>query len=296
MANEAGQDRLDPMLSDKIRSIVTLGIAGGFLVLLFRNPWIPSAIRLLFAIALLLGLVRSSAAILLVLVQIDLALIENDLPFQISLVLNVATTLMTVLLLMAACRLRSAQELTGSLSYRRAFGSLWGGSRSLAERRAAEPVGAEGISVMTWLWSMLLMSVSGLMLVVFPEQSLSVMEYGLTPVGMRCLQIGIVLVIWYAVLTIPLSELWWRRLSPDQAGMYLRSLFLGWSHRDFRMVVRRQVRRSRRIRRQKRSVSAASRTPYRSFRYSPGKWGRKRSAEVATQTGQSLNVSSKEND
>ena len=287
------RDQIDPSQADKIRCVLTMIVTGGLLLLIFRNPWIPSAIRLLFAIALVLGLVRWSGAILLGLIQLDLALLDHDLPVPVGVFLDFATSVLTIALLMAVCRLRSAQELTGAMPVRKVLSLLVGGVADQNTDGYARDDSA-ALSVFTWLWVFTLVTSAGLLLVLLPADMAAVSEYGLTPTGMRCIQVGLVLVIGYTVLTVPLGELWWRRISADQAGVYLRSLYLSWSHADLRMVVRRQIRRRRKILRQQRAANVVKQARYRSFRYSPTNWRRKRPADVATQASQSVNVSSKE--
>ena len=58
--------------------------------------------------------------------------------------------------------------------------------------------------------------------------------------ALRTLQIGLILFTGYIALTLPLSELRWKRLTPAQAGVYLRCRFAGWLHRDLRAVERRR--------------------------------------------------------
>ena len=73
----------------------------------------------------------------------------------------------------------------------------------------------------------------------------TIREYRLIPSGYRVIMLSlkifsIVLVSWIAV-----NEIVWRSLSPKQAGVYLRSTFLNWIHRDFAMVVKRRLKKRR---------------------------------------------------
>jgi hypothetical protein len=63
----------------------------------------------------------------------------------------------------------------------------------------------------------------------------------LNPSGYRLIILGLKLFSVAFVSWIAINELVWRSLSRSQAGIYLRSTFLSWIHRDFRMVVKRRI-------------------------------------------------------
>mgnify|MGYP006928168716 FL=1 len=69
----------------------------------------------------------------------------------------------------------------------------------------------------------------------------TIREVGLNPSGYRLIILGLKLFSVAFVSWIAINELVWRSLSRSQAGIYLRSTFLSWIHRDFRMVVKRRI-------------------------------------------------------
>ncbi len=163
-----------------------------------------------------------------------------------------------VLLLMVMSRLRSAQELTGVQSVRELFRSA---ARRLLEAdpspvdNDSQPEQRTGTAEPLWIMfaALGLVFAAEWLLQVFPPVRTAVNEFGLTPGGLRASQLGLTLFTIYIVLAVPLSELWWKRLTPDQAGVYLRSRFAGWLHRDLKAVERRKRRlrrkQARRLRR-----------------------------------------------
>jgi hypothetical protein len=221
------------------------------LIWLLQNPFFPSAMRLMFLAMLLLGLIRWSAAILLIFIQLDLYLSVPAMG-AIREPPGLIIAFLAVVLLMLLSRLRSAQELTG---IRSATQLLAAAGTALLNPEAQSSLDhneeADDATATETLWiairTLLLVLAAGLLLIMFPEDRGSVRQFGLTPTGLRTLQIGLILFTGYIALTLPLNELRWKRLTPAQAGVYLRSRFAGWLHRDLRAVERRR----RKIRKQR---------------------------------------------
>lgn len=198
----------------------------------------------MFFAMLLLGLIRWSAAILLILIQLDLYLTVPAMG-AIREPPGLIIAFLAVVLLMLLSRLRSAQELTGIHSATQLLLSAGTAllnpetqtsSDQVEEANHAPAFEALSITVRT----LLLVLAAGLLLIMFPEDRGSVRQFGITPTGLRTLQIGLILFTGYIALTLPLSELRWKRLTLAQAGVYLRSRFAGWLHRDLRAVERRR--------------------------------------------------------
>ena len=152
---------------------------------------------------------------------------------------------LAVVLLMLLSRLRSAQELTGIRSATQllmsAGATLLNSETQTSSDRVEEASHAPAFEALSiTVRSLLFVLAAGLLLIMFSEDRGSVRQFGLTPTALRTLQIGLILFTGYIALTLPLSELRWKRLTPAQAGVYLRCRFAGWLHRDLRAVERRR--------------------------------------------------------
>ena len=198
----------------------------------------------MFLAMLLLGLIRWSAAILLILIQLDLYLTVPAMG-AIREPPGLIIAFLAVVLLMLLSQLRSAQELTGIRSATQLLMSAGTALRNPETQTSSDRVeeanhepAFETLSMT--VRSLLLVLAAGLLLITFSEDRGSVRQIGLTPTGLRTLQIGLVLFTGYIALTLPLSELRWKRLTRAQAGVYLRSRFASWLHRDLRAVERRR--------------------------------------------------------
>ena len=193
----------------------------------------------------------TATAVVLILIQLDLYLTHSAVgntrepPALII-------TFFCVVLLMLLSRLRSSQELSGVRSITqllRAVVKSWSQpGKELIPVHDEKPDAAAGrelpgIAART----LLLILGARILLVMLPMEQSSVQQVGLSPAGLRTISIGLVLFIGYVVLTLPLSELRWRHLTTDQAGIYLRTRLICWLHQDLRAVERyqRHLRRKR---------------------------------------------------
>ena len=240
----------DPMRARKLRYTIAVLCVSLILALLLQNPEFPTSMRLVLLALLLLGLIRWSAALLLILFQLDLYLADpayTDTAEPPGLLI----AFFCVVLLMILSRLRSSQELTGIRSIVQLLTGVVKAAVLPSESmytdvdNGPQPgrSGSEMFSIA--LRALILVLGAGILLVTFPPDQSSVQHYGLTPDGMRSLSIGLVLITAYFVVSIPLTEIWWKRMTPDQAGIYLRSRFLAWLHRDLRLFERKQLRHRR---------------------------------------------------
>ncbi|MCP4857428.1 MAG: hypothetical protein GY903_23335, partial [Fuerstiella sp.] len=90
----------------------------------------------------------------------------------------------------------------------------------------------------------------------------TIREFRLRPSGYRVLMSGLLLFSVFLLAWLIINEGVWRRLSAAQAGVYVRSVFLKWLHRDLRMVTKRRLKRrlKRRRRIDRRSKLTATET------------------------------------
>ncbi|MFY9255976.1 MAG: hypothetical protein WAO83_21150 [Fuerstiella sp.] len=65
----------------------------------------------------------------------------------------------------------------------------------------------------------------------------SLREFSLQPSGYRLLMLGLSFFAAYLVIWIFVSWLAWRRITPSQASVFLRSVFVNYYHRDLRMFI-----------------------------------------------------------
>lgn len=236
----------DAMAAAKRRYTFIVAGTGAVLILLIQNPFFPLAMRLMFLAMVMLGLIRWSAAILLVLIQLDLYIsVPAFGAYQEPPGLIIA--FVTIILLAALSRLRSSQELTGIRSATELITStvrsvVSPGPLSPGESDQDTSQGSAAETFWIAARSLAFVLLAAGLLQLYPLDRDSVRDYGLTPAGLRSLQIGLLLFTGYILLTLPLTELQWKRLTPDQAGIYLRSRFTGWIHRDLRAVERRRRR------------------------------------------------------
>lgn len=236
----------DAMASAKRRYTFIIAGTGAVLILLIQNPFFPLAMRLMFLAMLMLGLIRWSAAILLILIQLDLYISVPDFgTYQEPPALIIS--FVTVILLAALSRLRSSQELTGIRSATELLTSAAQSvvSPDLLSSEDSDHDQHQGSALETfWIAarSLVFVLMAAGLLQLYPLDTASVRDYGLTPAGLRSLQIGLILFSGYLLLTLPLTELQWKRLTPEQAGIYLQSCFTAWIHRDLRAVERRRRR------------------------------------------------------
>ncbi|MCH2203480.1 MAG: hypothetical protein MK102_16055 [Fuerstiella sp.] len=239
----------DPMGPRKLRYVIGILCIGPVLIWQLQNPYYTLAVRLVFAGLLLLGLTRCSAPLLLILIQLDLYLTVSTL-YAVEDPPEPVISFFCVVLLMLLSRLRSSQELTGVRSIAQLLTSKVHTKRSSSEHAAPmgsdhrlQVAGSEILGVAAR--SLLLVLAAALMLAILTPDPSSVQEYGLTPSGMHTLSIGLILCAGYLIISLPFSEFHWRHLTPNQAGIYLRSRFIGWLHHDLRGIERRRRRHRR---------------------------------------------------
>ncbi len=215
------------------------------LVWLVQDSGISSLARIIVIGLLLLGLVRWTAALLLVLFQLHLyfgtaygSTLSNS-PVMVQAVL---------VTLMSLSRLRSCQELTGVESVAALLMSAVGRAAARSATSESEDEERSGGPRVAWrgelLWmavvGMILTGTAGMVLQWFPERPESVGLYGLTPSGLRAIQIGLLLFAVWLPVSLVVSEGHWKHLRPRQARLWLRSRLLEQHHRELKAIERRR--------------------------------------------------------
>ncbi|MCH2211299.1 MAG: hypothetical protein MK110_08350 [Fuerstiella sp.] len=228
------------MGSAKRRYSIAACCAGSVLIWQLQNPYSTLAVQLIFAGLLLMGLIRWSAPFLLILIQLDLYLTFSDIN-AVEAPPRLIIAFFCVALLMLLSRLRSSQKLTGVRSFRQlltgavntiTIPSGQSVSPDTDNRRPTAGTEIAGIAAR----SLLLVLAAGWILEVSSPDGSSIQEYGLAPSDMQTLSVGLVLCAVYLMISLPFSEIRWRHLTPDQAGIYLRSRFTDWLRRDLRSI------------------------------------------------------------
>lgn len=238
-------------------SVLMLGLSVSGSV--FPPDPVGLALTLLFFALLIMSIRRWTAALVLALVQIPIFAATSGrrdvlptpdemlLAFQVLLILGLISRLHSPVG-------HSSQMLrTLRLLYRRdqPRGDQQGkGDRARALQVAIETV--RSFARQTFLLAIAFLSVmllSSFLLQLFPLdpefRAFARSWYRIMPTGFRLILIGFVLFVCVLVSLVIIAEVNFRRLSPKEASMYLRSQMLGWLHRDFRMIVRRHRRTKR---------------------------------------------------
>jgi hypothetical protein len=201
---------------------------------------------------MVLGSIRWTAGLVFLLIQFHLYL---DLPTAIPQdEFEIGIVLLTIVSLMVISRLRSSQELFGVQSATNLFRSALGGNEWTSADDKPDPLPEQTHSTREMVWlaasSVMLVAVAGMLLQSVPKHQNAVREYGLTANGLQTIQIGLLLFCVWMIVALPTRELNWKRMTPTQAGIWLRSQTVNWLHRDLRAIERRQRRlRSRRRKR-----------------------------------------------
>ncbi len=243
----------DDMTGRKRRYAQTILCLTPVMVWLLHNAWFPVGIRIVLGALMLLGFIRWTAALVLLLIQFHLYL---DLPTPVPQnEFEIVIVLITIVSLMVLSRLRSSQELSGIQSATHLIRSAVGGAGWIAdtEESASELKDSGSMREVLWLAarSVVLIAFASMLLQSVPEHESAVREYGLTATGLQTVQIGLLLFCIWVVIALPTRELHWKRMTSAQAGIWLRSQTVSWLHRDMRAIERRRRRlRSRWRRRQ----------------------------------------------
>ncbi|MEO2013745.1 MAG: hypothetical protein ABGZ53_05185 [Fuerstiella sp.] len=238
-----------------------------FLTFLYTGAVLNLSLKFFFLAILVLTLRRWTGALLLALLQIHLFFLEpRALGFR-----GVASELLwvvaTVLLVMAVSRFRTLQEIDKHSTIRQLLSSLTA-SAPRTDGRVSPALSRYSVAAMLVIGRSVLLLVACVVLA-FLLMSLvpvdttftglnTIREFRLRPSGYRVIMSGLLLFSVFVLAWLVINEGVWRRLSTVQAGVYLRSVFLKWLHRDLRMVTKRRLKRRRRLAR--RSKLTATKT------------------------------------
>lgn len=245
------------MSTRKRRYTQSLLILIPLMVWLVQDTWFPIGNRIILTGLLVLGLIRWTAALVLLLIQFHLYLDTPTVPPRDE--HEVGIVLLTLVSLMVVSRLRSTQELSGIDSATRLIRSAVSSAESVSTDRKADEAGS--MTEVLWLAarSVIHIAIAGMLLQSVPRHEDAVREYGLTAYGLQTIQIGLLLTCAWMIVALPARELYWKRMTATQAGIWLRSQTVKWLHRDLRAIERRRRRlRSRQQRRQFHEVPSIS--------------------------------------
>jgi len=244
MSPSDSSDRIPDAMSERKRrytqAILCLAPA---ILWLVHNAWFPIGIRIVLAALMILGLIRWTAALVLLVIQfhlyLDLATPFPQDEFEIGIVL------LTIVSMMVISRLRSSQELSGVQSATHLITSAVRGT-GLMSPDESDSKSTQPYSMREVFWlaarSVMLVAAAGMLLQSVPDHESSVREYGLTANGLQTIQTGLLLFAIWMIVALPLRELHWKRMTPAQAGIWLRSQTVRWLHRDMRAIERRRRR------------------------------------------------------
>ncbi|MEZ6130920.1 MAG: hypothetical protein R3C59_19800 [Planctomycetaceae bacterium] len=247
---------VDADLWQHVYLILTAMVGLLFVWTLSATDDVSLPLRLIFLAVLVLTLNRWTAAVLLGLIQVQLLFLEPPAVGVIAHIGGFLWIMLTLLLVLVVSRYRTLQDRTHSAGFaaiRHLFGHGLNRSRTEAEH--------EWFNLLTALKNLLsgvlkiavCATVAAVVLNAFPvnpvpgERLYTYREFSLIPSGYRLIRLSLTLFAVFLVSWIVINESVWRRLSPRQASVYLRSTFLNWVHRDLRMVIlkRMKIRRAK---------------------------------------------------
>ncbi len=196
-------------------------------------------LKILFLAMVALTLKYRTSGVLLLLLVADLAIrepVRGERPAAGAFY----DAVLAMFLIVTSARFRTCQKATGKPE-------LAGVFRPLISR---QPLSVPLASLATGARNVLVCVVSAwLLLAMIPPSDTAIQDVRLHPNVLRAMTVVLVLTSIWLVTAIVLNHLAWRNLSPGQSRVYLRSAFLQWFHRDFRLMIRRQLKlRQRRVR------------------------------------------------
>ena len=240
----------------KAASLVLIMFCGWFfLTFLYTGAVLNLSLKFFFLAILVLTLRRWTGALLLALLQIHLFFLEPRVVDSDGAAGEFVWVMATVLLVMAVSRFRTLQEKDEHSTVRRLLSSLSTRAANTNEHDSSAMPRHFRSAILTLGRSVLLLVACSLvaldvMSLVPPDRTITglntVREFRLRPSGYRVIMSGLLLFSAFVLGWLVINEGVWRRLSPSQAGIYLRSVFLKWLHRDLRMLTKRRLKLRRR--------------------------------------------------
>lgn len=234
--------------------VCVLLTGAGFLFFVNAGEVVNLALKLLLIAVLALTLKRWTGAIVLALLQVSLFFLEDPQVVRH----DVTTTLIWVVsglaLVASISRYRTLQEFEQESAVRLLpkLLQLRASVRNPIRRRAAEAARRSFMQIprsVLQLAGCLFIATVLLWLVPLHRGSSVIntaREYGIIPTGYRTIMMGVLLFLLYLPIWLVINEVTWRRHTPAQSRLFLRTALIKWMHRDLRMVVRRSLRLRRR--------------------------------------------------
>ncbi|MCA9127025.1 MAG: hypothetical protein KDB22_08065 [Planctomycetales bacterium] len=197
------------------------------------------------AIILLATLFRWPVALNLLLFQGYLLLTEQRYALRHGFSDLAVIAFLVVLLLMLVCRIRSVlliYSVRGPLSLVEFFRTRETDNQSVPGQVSNRWTDKLVISA----WPIVLPVAAAFASVLFaivclrmtPLSSTSMFDLRLPPTALRAIQLAFLLAVPYTIVTLFVSEWSWRRSSPAQAQLYVKSTFTGWLAPDVRFRIR----------------------------------------------------------
>ncbi|MDG1893930.1 MAG: hypothetical protein P8J37_03380 [Fuerstiella sp.] len=226
-----------------------------FLTFLYSGAVLNLSLKFFFLAILVLTLRRWTGALLMALLQIHLFFLEPRVVGSGGAGGEVVWVVATVLLIMAVSRFRTLQEKDEHSTVRRLLSSLNARTVNTHERDASALSRHSFAAFVTVGRPVLLLIACAvlaldLMSLVPPDRTITglntIREFRLRPSGYRVIMSGLLLFSAFILGWLVINEVVWRRLSPSQAGIYLRSVSVKWLHRDLRMLTKRRLKMRRR--------------------------------------------------
>lgn len=257
--NTLGQ-RTDAEAWQAVYLVLSIGFGLLFLGTLHSGPNVNVAVKLIFLAVLVLTFKRWTGALLLAIVQLNLFYLEQPYFVPMSSVVGLVWIALTLGLVASVSRYRTLHDYlprtkgAGGVAKDTSAGSDTL-RRELPSRMAQCLPFMQGTLLRTILilasCTLAAFLVMQMLPLVYTEPGFDpVRELQLKPSGYRTLASGLILFLCFLAVWLIINEICWRSMTPAQASVYLRSVFLKWIHRDLRMVVKRRIKQRRvRVRR-----------------------------------------------
>ncbi|MEZ6061431.1 MAG: hypothetical protein R3C19_13890 [Planctomycetaceae bacterium] len=199
-------------------------------------------LKLLFLAMVVLTLKNGISGVLLFLMLVDLFFREPQRLRGADLG-AVYDASLAMLLLLSTARFRTVARSTGLPGLRSLLKAYFAGrhspgrSTSTVSLDAAFACGTKAVVCVLSAW---------MFLSLIPSDTDAMATFRLRPNLLRAIIVALILTAVWLIGSITLNHLAWRTLSPAQARIYLRGVFLHWNHRDLRMIVLRKLKHRRR--------------------------------------------------
>ena len=233
----------DPVAWGSFYGFLSIAIVFLLLPQLFSDNDVSFALGLILLGIFALTLKRWTGAGLLLFSQIVLLNVETQNNRQQSIELGIVWVVLPILLILAVSRFRTIQE-RQSQSVLRTLAALTSAKSVPPNAKAVSSVLRNfRLAMLDTLRTCVVLIVCGLAaLLVMKMVPIREVDIGFNTIReYRLLLLGLTILAVYLVTWIGVSEIIWRMLSPRQASIYLRSVFINYYHRDIRMIILRRM-------------------------------------------------------